>query len=189
MGYAYFFRVILEDVPDSVSTKELQDVYFPLFRTRYLELRTRDWFPDFEGADTTSSGGYGTGPNDHLLPEFASFTSTFPDFTFSLYLFHWDCMNINAYKIRGVSLLDQWSFSGEDMPTFNSETTMTFSFRDDDVYLKKDITSLLSMTSEEILRITGVRPVRTRERAEINLGQWEGKEGTSGSEVREKQEV
>lgn len=98
-------------------------------------------------------------------------------------------MNINAYKIRGVSLLDQWSFSGEDMPTFNSETTMTFSFRDDDVYLKKDITSLLSMTSEEILRITGVRPVRTRERAEINLGQWEGKEGTSGSEVREKQEV
>lgn len=57
-----------------------------LFIFHYFK-NDRDWFPTFEGTEHSSAGGYGTGSNDKLLPEFNLFTRSFPAFT--LYLFHW----------------------------------------------------------------------------------------------------
>ena len=82
MGYTYCFYISVDSV-----------VQFEAYKQQAIEihntLKERDWFPVFGQCEHSGARGYGVGPNDNLLPEFASFTSAFPDFTFKLWMTHW----------------------------------------------------------------------------------------------------
>lgn len=98
MGYTYCFYI-------SVDNPEIFEVYKNDVTQIYNQLKTRNWFPKFGKLEHSGSGGYGTGPNDKLLPEFIRLTSLFPDFTFKLWMTHWDETNLYVVEIKNDKLL------------------------------------------------------------------------------------
>jgi hypothetical protein len=122
MGYGYIFYLSLRAVPLSwkgFSEEELAQrlsSFIDVLYKVYGNLKKKhEWFPNFGESDSTSAGGYGTGPNEHLLPELFRLTSSFPDFTFDVYFFHWDKSHLTTYSIRGEKVLEQSFFDFEEM--------------------------------------------------------------------------
>lgn len=99
MGYSYHFRIAIEsEFPD----KTIEDIEKnkALILKEYNILKKRDWFPKFGEPDSSGSKGYGTGPGDNFKNEIILFTSKFPEYTFLIYCFYWDNLDLEVFKIN-----------------------------------------------------------------------------------------
>lgn len=97
MGYTYCIRIAIDIQPDIYQnytlSNELQRIYS-------LLQGKDDWFPTFGETEHSSSGGYGTGPNEHFYREIVRFTSLFPQYSFFVYFFYWDMQILEIFSIR-----------------------------------------------------------------------------------------
>lgn len=137
MGYGYKFHIALEDL-DSIPNFE--QTVLPYLKAHYLSLTKREWFPKFGEADTSGARGYGTGEKQPLLYELVLFTSQFPQLTFTIFLFYWDCTNLTTYQVKGDKLLNKWIFNTESLPFGKSKLTICM----DNIDIDNDITKMLN---------------------------------------------
>lgn len=130
MGYTYCFYI-------SVDNPESFEVYKADAIRIHNQLKIRDWFPIFGKTDHSGSGGYGTGPKNSLLPEFASFTSVFPNFTFKLWMTYWDNTNLYVVEVKDTTLLSE---NTKDFESVELLPGLTTSISLDNLEIKNDIT-------------------------------------------------
>lgn len=67
----------------------------------YKKLEKRNNFPNLR------NGNYDNGPNNNLIPEFASLTQLFPEDTFKLWLFYDDFGKLYTVKLKGLCLIEE----------------------------------------------------------------------------------
>lgn len=111
MGYDYCIRIAVDveyDIRDDSSQyNEFERVYSTL-------LQESDLFPTFGEVGHTSSGGYGTGPNEYFEEEIFKFTSLFPQYSFFIYFFYWDMAVLEVFSIQGSDLQRVQTIDVED---------------------------------------------------------------------------
>ena len=112
MGYSYLFMISLVQVPDNLKSLSgqqfiyvLENTYKPLFKQIYDKYKFLPWFPDFGVTDSSGAKGYGTGLKNKFYEVIGHITQNFPDFTFGIYLFHWDFKNITYLTIKNTQIL------------------------------------------------------------------------------------
>jgi hypothetical protein len=140
MGYDYYFLIGLADLPKDLKSmnsedldKELEQNVYPNFMEVYKTLSYHDWFPKFGELESSGSLGYGCGPNDHLLPELKMFTTCFPEFTFHVYLFYWDCSMIYCVSIKDSNVIDAKYFDRETVVLEPFRISSKFNIIDTDI--------------------------------------------------------
>jgi hypothetical protein len=131
MGYSYCIRIALNT---DVDIQEGDDLWNQLeYIYRDLLSKSDGWFPEFGIEGSSSSGGYGTGPNDHFRDEVVKFTSQFPEYMFFVYFFYFDMQCLDVFEIMDYNVNNVQSIdmeSGIDVPggkvfaTFQSTMTV-----------------------------------------------------------------
>lgn len=137
MGYSYYFLITLEHT-GGVSLQDIEAKHFPLWRARYDTLAKEEWFPTVATLESSSAGGYGTGPNKHLLQEFVKFTSHFAAQTFGLHLVWWDYSNISGFIVKEREVVSTYNQSYEEVKV--GPMTVSINLPPDNLTLPNDIT-------------------------------------------------
>jgi hypothetical protein len=139
MGYDYCFYLSVDNLEQfSLRDREIEKLY--------RELMKLDWFPKFGKTEHSGSKGYGVGPNEHLLPEFMKFTSKFPDFTFRLWLSHWDNTNLYMVEVKNDQILSTFEKSFETVEILPG---VTASLNIESLNIQNDITEWFTSIEEE----------------------------------------
>jgi len=99
MGYSYCIRIACGTKPSTQDIDKMEREYSKLLEDN------SGWFPTFGETETSSSGGYGTGPNEDFSQERIRFTFLFPQYTFFIYFFYWDMMMLEVFSIQDTDIL------------------------------------------------------------------------------------
>lgn len=132
MGYSYSFRLTVDE-PEQFEQFRAQAVAL------HNALKTRTWFPAFGTVSSSSSQGYGTGPNDELLPEFLLFTTAFPLFTFKLWMTYWDHMQLYMVELRDDVIVST-AEADYDLVDLMPGAQISISLDPDNLQLENEIT-------------------------------------------------
>lgn len=123
MGEDYWFAISIVNISselklkynemgDEKFTSFMEKEYFPLFKQAYENLlKIYNWFPVFGEIESSGSKGYGCGSQTEKDGEFEKsilqFTKQFPEFTFGIYLFYYDLVNVIYWTIQNDTITNK----------------------------------------------------------------------------------
>lgn len=100
MGYSYYFLLSI------VDTENYEKEWFEKVGISARLMNKANFeFPEIGVFDFAGANSHGTGDRNGNLPKaLVNFSLLFPEATFAIYHFYWDCTNLTVYTVKGGNI-------------------------------------------------------------------------------------
>lgn len=129
MGYKAYILLSLVDIPNYLKTLEYYDMlkilkeeYFPKFKDTINELSSNRYELYSLIGPVTYIGSGGAGEIIYNFnKEIVLFTTKYPDFTFGVYFFYHDLLELNYWSVKNNEIIENTNFSVVENNSFGKQ--------------------------------------------------------------------